>query len=70
MKDFDLNIKNKSITLTKNNVTLFKLLRNLKPRSDYLKPKLRKSLLHKPISEKGYAKKLDKIIISSLCKKK
>ena len=64
------NIKNKSITLTENSDTLTKLLRSLKPRDDYLKPKLRESLLYKPISEKLYKRKLDKIILNSLCKKK
>ena len=68
--DFEVNIKNKSITLTENNDTLTKLLKSLKPRSDYLKPKLRESLLYKPMSEKLYKRKLDKIILNSLCKKK
>ena len=68
--DFEANIKNKSITLTENNDTLTKLLRSLKSRNDSSKPKLRKSLLYKPMSEKLYNRKLDKIILNSLCKKK
>ena len=68
--DFEVNIKNKSITLTENNDTLTKLLKSLKPRGDYLKPKLRESLLYKPMTEKLYKRKLDKIILNSLCKKK
>ena len=67
LKDFRVNIKNKTICLTSHNDTLFELLKTLKPREDFLKPKLRKSLLINTLSEESYRKKLDKIILRSLC---
>ena len=66
LNDFKYNIKNKTITLTDNNKTLLRLLKNLKPRSDYFKPKLRKSLLNNPLNEQDYRRKLDKIILNLL----
>ena len=68
LNDFNYNIKNKTITLTDNNNTLLKLLKSIKPRRDYLKPKLRKSLLVNALNEHDYRRKLDKIILNSLCK--
>ena len=60
------NIKNKTITLVKNNESLLKILKSLQPRKDNLKPKLRNSLLNKSLSETTYRKKLDNIISSIL----
>ena len=66
LKDFTVNLKNKTITLVKNNKSMLKLLNSLQPRKDNLNPKLRNSLLNKPLSETTYRKKLDKIISSIL----
>ena len=66
LKDFTFNIKNKTITLVKNNESLLKILKSLQPRKDNLKPKLRNNLLNKSLSETTYRKKLDKIISSIL----
>ena len=66
LKDFSHNIKNKTITLIENKNSLLKLLKKLKPRKDYLKPQLRKSLLTNPLNEEDYRNKLDKIILKSL----
>ena len=68
LNDLNYNIKNKTITLTDNNETLLNLLKSLKPRRDYFKPKLRKSLLINPLNEQNYRRKLDKIILNLLCK--
>ena len=44
LKDFERNIMNQTIILTENTNSLLKLLKKLKPRKDYLKPRLRKKL--------------------------
>ena len=66
LNDFSFNIKNKTITLVKNEESLLSLFRKLRPRKDKLNPRLRKSLLNNPISEVMYRKKLDKVISSLL----
>ena len=64
LKDFERNIMNQTIILTENTNSLLKLLKKLKPRKDYLKPRLRKSLLFNSLTEKSYRKKLDEKILS------
>ena len=66
LNDFSFNIKNKTITLVKNEESLLSLFRKLRPRKDKLNPKLRKSLLNNFLSEVSYRKKLDKIISNIL----
>ena len=50
LNDFSYNIKNKTVTLVKNNKSMLKILKNLRARKDKLNPKLRKSLLKNPLS--------------------
>ena len=70
LNDLKENISNKSIILEKNENSLLKLLKNLKPRKDYLKPNLRKNLLLNSLNDYEYTKKVDKIILNAVCKKK
>ena len=63
LNDFEEKIKNKSIILSKNEYDLEKILKELKKRKDYKKPKLRKNLLNKYLSPNEYKKKINSIIL-------
>ncbi len=63
-KDYKKNIADGSIIIVNNQEQLHKTLKNLSPRRDCNKPKLRKNLLNFKVSPKQYKSKLKKIILN------
>ena len=61
--DYKQNIKNKSLTLCKNLQNLELVLRNIRRRTDYKKPRLRKSYLVNYITPKNYQNKINNILL-------
>ena len=63
LKDFKNNLKDNSLVLCKDEKTLEKYFFSLKRRKDYMKPKLRKSLLKNYMTTQSFQKSINKIIL-------
>ena len=61
LKDFKNNLKDNSLVLCEDEKTLEKYFFSLKRRKDYMKPKLRKSLLKNYITTQSFQKSINKI---------